>query len=595
VKIKNILFVILILTIGTSFLIGFFFWYRKHQIKLMNSAYDIITHELISKMDDEKLVQQLFMAYIPLDNKEVIKDLHPGAVFVHTENIPFDDDNEEDIEKLKRNIHSTIQEYVNNDHIPPIFAIDQEGGFVRRLKKGVTAYPSFMAVREAGAIDENAEKISMISAFHTCRQLKEIGIYWNLSPVVDTLFNTENSVIGTRSFSNDPQINAKYIESYLDGIEVARCLSSLKHFPGHGSTGIDSHIDLPVVNKSIAEIEKTDLYPFLKLIKEKPEFIPSIMTSHILFENEAKEPVSLSSYWINDYLKNKLKYDGIVITDDLLMGAVQKYLKKNSSLENSAFKAVKAGNDMILLFSKDTRKTIEYIQAVKKGLEEKTLDREKIIISAKKIIKNKLKTGMLDKYLQLALKEKYPWAVNNEDAVTLILQHSISQERYIWQIENQLTNPDRLNEKISKNAVKLLKGSDSSFFNALHSFAVYTDIQENNPLFENIKNVTTNINPLKKISQINDNKSVVILHTSSRKFPQNIKKWLMKKDRSSVIIFTCSDPFPYSSLGEALTKDDILITAFSNTIASQKSLVDYYINAELPKKAVINYSKEKSE
>ncbi|MDH5719576.1 MAG: hypothetical protein OEZ13_03050 [Spirochaetia bacterium] len=585
---KKVLFLLSILTIGVLFIIGFFFWYRKHQTKLLNAAYHSISNILVSKLSDEDIVQQIFMAYVPLDKPDVLEKLRPGAVFIHPENIPMISD-VQDINLLKEQIFSLSRRYIEREIPPPLFAVDQEGGYVSRLKRKVTHFPSSMAVFEASVSRKKPEDLPMLVSFLTCRELKEVGIYWNLAPVTDVLLNVENNVIGARSFGTNPKKVKEFIESYLSAAETGRCLTSLKHFPGHGGTTLDSHVELPIVDKELSVLEKEELYPFISLMKEIPEKIPSIMPAHIIYKKQSPEPVTFSKYWLKDYLRDKQKYTGIIITDDMLMGAVQKYQKDFLQDTNPAVAAIKAGADMILMFSKTGKETLDAMKSVQDAIKSGYLQKSEILKSVTKITLEKLKIGMLDKYLMRAIDKKYEWAIHNEDMLNLILQHSVSQERYIWQTENQLLTGKKLNEEISKNAVKTVLKGVNTLEDEWHSLPVFTDIEKNSYLFHEIKKVNPNIQNLNNLSIDNLKSPVIIAQIESRRFPVRIKNLLKAKNRAPVVIFTAADIFPYSSLGSVLNDNDTLITSFSNSYESQKALVSRFITKKIPANSEIQY------
>jgi len=214
--------------------------------------------------------------------------------------------------------------------IPLLIAVDQEGGRVARLK--FTKFPSNQDAKDqAGEI-----------AFCIGEELRSVGINMNLAPVVDVNSNPQNPVIGDRAFSSDPKEVAACGKEAIDGYKKAGVIATLKHFPGHGDTSIDSHEDLPVVYKSKEELEAVELFPF----KELSSSVNAIMTAHILVPALDPEfPATLSKKTL-DYLREEIGFEGVIVSDSLVMQGV---LKKCGSIEEAAIQAINAGCDLLIL------------------------------------------------------------------------------------------------------------------------------------------------------------------------------------------------------------------------------------------------------
>jgi len=222
--------------------------------------------------------------------------------------------------------------------IPPFVMIDQEGGKVNRITKDFPLFPSnkYYGDREDQEGLFQAYKI-------TAKNLKKLGINVNLAPVVDVLTNPKNQVIEERSFGSSPEKVAELSKIAIQAIHSEGVLACAKHFPGMGDISLDPHKDLPYNHNSKQRFETTDFLPFEEAIRSGVDFI---MGAHVLCPNlDPKEPASLSPVICNQILKEELKFRGLLITDDLGMGAIQ----KNYSLENACEKAFLAGNDLILI------------------------------------------------------------------------------------------------------------------------------------------------------------------------------------------------------------------------------------------------------
>ncbi len=215
-------------------------------------------------------------------------------------------------------------------------AIDQEGGAVQRVLEFALA-PAPMALGAVGDA-RTAEAVGAVVG----RTLISLGINWNFAPSVDVNTNPKNPVIGDRSFGSDPKKVARLALAWARGLEHAGVMAAVKHFPGHGDTALDSHLDLPVVNKTLEELERTELYPFRKAVEAN---ISSIMSAHIRFPSlDGQYPATLSEKILTRFLRKKLGFKGIIVTDALDMKAIT----KNYSIGEAAVKSLQAGADMIL-------------------------------------------------------------------------------------------------------------------------------------------------------------------------------------------------------------------------------------------------------
>lgn len=223
--------------------------------------------------------------------------------------------------------------------IPLFISIDQEGGKVNRLNQGFTAFPANQMVGKSGNVIF-AEKVALAIG----SELRSVGINVNFAPVLDVNSHPKNPIVGQRSFGTDPTTVARFGLAALKGYQQAGIINSVKHFPGHGDVEIDSHMDLPVVKKSLDEIKKCELVPFVKCANEAD----MVMTGHLLVP--ALDPVhcaTLSKTTIN-FLRDETGFEGVVITDSLVMRGVL----KNNTIDEVALQALNAGCDVLLLGGK---------------------------------------------------------------------------------------------------------------------------------------------------------------------------------------------------------------------------------------------------
>ncbi|WP_267383359.1 glycoside hydrolase family 3 N-terminal domain-containing protein [Cyanobacterium sp. uoEpiScrs1] len=244
---------------------------------------------------------------------------------------------------------------------PLLIAADIEEGVGQRFS-GATWFPPPMALGSIAKRDlGQAIRCATQMGVTTAQEALSIGINWILAPIVDVNNNSENPVINIRSFSNDPEIVSHLATAFIDGAKTYKVLTTVKHFPGHGDTSTDSHLDLPIIPHKMSRLAEVELVPFKKAIEAG---IDSVMTAHLLIKAwDEQKPATLSKKILTGQLREKLGFEGLIVTDALVMGGVANY----ASSEEVAVMAVEAGAD-ILLMPNNPEKTIEAIyQAVESG------------------------------------------------------------------------------------------------------------------------------------------------------------------------------------------------------------------------------------
>ena len=230
------------------------------------------------------------------------------------------------------------------DHarIPLFISLDQEGGMVRRITGEMTYLPGAMSL----AASKEREVRSLYR--QVGRELKAMGFSVNYAPVADINNNINNPVINSRSYGDDPQEVAHFVKEAFLGFQDAAILPTVKHFPGHGDTAVDSHLGLPVVSKSLADLKKVELVPFKEAIDVG---LDGIMVAHILFDQlDDTYPSTLSYPIITKLLKEELGFKGLITTDSLTMAAVW----RRFSVEEIIKKGVLAGNDILVFCGEAT-------------------------------------------------------------------------------------------------------------------------------------------------------------------------------------------------------------------------------------------------
>ena len=227
--------------------------------------------------------------------------------------------------------------------IPLFIAADIEEGVGQRFS-GATYFPPPMAL---GEIAKSDLPLAVNYAYQmgkvTAQEALAMGINWILSPIVDVNNNPDNPVINIRSFADSPKVVSELAKAFIAGSKNYPALTTAKHFPGHGDTSSDSHLDLPIISHDNERLESLELVPFQAAINAN---VDSVMTAHLLIDAWDKEnPATLSRAILTDKLREKLGFNGLIVTDALIMGGVAKF----ADAEEIAMKAVEAGTDILLM------------------------------------------------------------------------------------------------------------------------------------------------------------------------------------------------------------------------------------------------------
>lgn len=251
---------------------------------------------------------------------------------------------------------SQLAELVNSiqklrDEYPLFISVDQEGGRVMRFKTHFTQFPAMMDLARM-------DSPKLVFEIHQvlAKELAACGINLSYSPSCDILTNPENKVIGDRAYGTDAPSVEKYISAAIRGLQTNGVLACAKHFPGHGDTSKDSHVDLPIVKTSVAKLRDREMIPFVKASKSRVEFM---MMAHLLVDAiDDKLPTSLSAK-AYDFLRQETKFSKIVVTDDMDMKAIA----DRYTTEEAAIMAISAGADMLIYRSpENARKAVNVIR-----------------------------------------------------------------------------------------------------------------------------------------------------------------------------------------------------------------------------------------
>ena len=334
---------------------------------------------------------QLLQISLPQDGlsrwKSILDEVIPGSIVIQGANVTRGRDIQEFIKK--------VQLIYDDTGIPdsrkPLIGITHEGGWISRIHD-ISNSPGNMALAATGSTEYTYSTYRAMG-----QELSSLGIDWNLAPTVDLNTNPENPIIGVRSFGDNPAEVSKHARAACDGLKDAGLLACVKHFPGHGDTQRDSHLELPTVNKKLTEMSLTDLVPYIDLIKHG---VDSVMISHIFYpdiEGGSKPiPASLSEKIVGRLLRSRMGYDGLVVTDSLSMSAVA----ENFPAEVVTKMAISAGVD-ILECAKP-----EYYMEIFHSLQNSVKSGE---ISANRIEKSLERFNSLKNILSVRKSSYFPW------------------------------------------------------------------------------------------------------------------------------------------------------------------------------------------
>ncbi len=328
----------------------------------------MVRHRLTSR---EKIGQLFMVGFLGTsvtpDLASFIKEYKPGGVILFSRNL----------ESVEQMVELTNNLQACSPHSPLLISIDQEGGRVSRLPKGFTIFPPCDLLGRC-----NSTELAYAAAATIAKELRAVGVNMNMAPVLDVNSNPDNPVIGDRAFGTTPDVVCELGLATAAGLQDNKVVACGKHFPGHGDTNADSHKELPVVEVSRERLEAVEFPPFRRAVKEG---VASMMTAHVLYRALDNElPATLSPTIITDFLRQKLQYVGVVLTDDLEMHAIIDHY----GVEDAAVRAVLAGCD-VLLICKDRDREVAAFGAVEQAVASGTISIERLNLSAARIARLK--------------------------------------------------------------------------------------------------------------------------------------------------------------------------------------------------------------
>jgi len=408
--------------------------------------------------------------------------------------------NEQSFETLQK----LIQRYQGVSKYPLLIAIDAEWGLAMRIEN-TPQYPYAITL---GAIQGNNELIYEVGK-NIAKDCKKAGIHWNLAPCVDINNNPNNPVIGYRSFGEDKFKVMEKALAYTKGTQSENILTSIKHFPGHGDTATDSHLGLPLIDKSKEELWTNELYPFKKLIVEG---IDSVMVGHLsvpVLANGKTVSSSISKDIIKGVLRNEMGYEGVVISDALNMYAVSKNHPIKGELEWLAFDA---GNDVLC-----------FAEHVPTGIET--------------ILRNASDNQIEESFRRI-------WNLK---------ERAILSGKARSKPNSNLENPIKLNKRLAEKSLTLLKGSEKDIADFRNTdFCTLT--VKRSTLNQNSNAVLDSLKEMK--SEIAHEKDILILLTPPQIKPANTFGLLREEidfindliRRKNVVLYLFGNPYVLNHL-----------------------------------------------
>jgi len=355
-----------------------------------DSSEQRISEIIVSMSLEEKVGQMLFLAYrkdeggrnvIKMDDtlKEILSEYSPGGFVLFSENL----------ETISQTVN-LINDIQSESKIPLFISVDEEGGIVSRLNKASGLHSTVMPDAFTIGLTNNPE-YAYRAARVIADELSSLGFNMNFAPVADIFSNPENTVIGKRAYGTEPKLVSAMVSRAVDGFIDGSIIPVLKHFPGHGDTAEDTHTGAATVGHDLERLMNFELIPFREGIESGAD---AIMVSHIIIPKLMDEPVpaTLSKEVVTGLLREKLGFEGVVITDALEMNAVSSCYDDGEA----AVKSVLAGCDMLLMPQSAEDAFNALLSAVKRGI----ISEERINESVRRILWLKHKYGILDGVIQ---------------------------------------------------------------------------------------------------------------------------------------------------------------------------------------------------
>ena len=343
------------------------------------------TSEPMHNLSLEQKVAQMFMVSffgprLTETESAFLREVQPGAAVLFGRNI-------ESPQQVTALTNAYQHEVTSRGGLPLLIAVDQEGGPIQHLQEGFTRFPAPMLL--AATQDDN---LAYAVGGAMAAEMRAVGVNMNLAPVGDLLTNALNPIIDRRSFGNDPKMVAPILMSFIRGLQDNGVVATVKHFPGHGDTSEDSHLELPAIHHDRKRLDAVELRPFVAAFDAG---VGTVMVAHIWFSAfDAEElPASLSVNVVEGLLREELGYDGLIMTDALDMDAVD----TEYDASEASIRAIAAGNDLVAIGAHvGTRRISAAINDVVAAVRAGRIARERIDDSVERILRLKQQFGIFN-------------------------------------------------------------------------------------------------------------------------------------------------------------------------------------------------------
>ena len=333
-------------------------------------SYKLNNMSLTDKIGQMIMIDYRDVTEINVELEKILTTYNPGGFILFKSNVASFNQTQRFLNDIR-----------SSTNIETIISVDQEGGRVQRLDKriGFENYPSMSEIGKT--MNEN---LAFELGAKMGAELKSIGVDMNMAPVLDIFSNPQNTVIADRAFGTNSELVKKMAFAYAEGLRKENIIAVGKHFPGHGDTIKDSHVDLPIIEKDLETLKQLELIPFIEAVNKK---LPGLMVAHIAVPKITHDllPASLSKIMISDLLKNEIGYNGLIMPDSLKMKALANYFKN----EDIYLRCIDAGNDFLLM-PQDVKEAYEVIY---RKVNEGVIPIERIEQSVYKILSTKFDYG----------------------------------------------------------------------------------------------------------------------------------------------------------------------------------------------------------
>ncbi|MDR6553921.1 beta-N-acetylhexosaminidase [Paenibacillus qinlingensis] len=333
------------------------------------------------KMSLEEKLGQMIIAGIDgytmnEEARNLLTTYHVGGIILYKPNV-------KDTNQLVGLVNELKKTNTANK-LPLWLGVDEEGGRVTRLPDEIKKTPTSQTIGKSGKT-QLARSIGQLLG----KELNAYGLNMDFAPDLDINSNPNNPVIGDRSFGANATLVSSFGIPMMNGIQEMKVVPVVKHFPGHGDTSVDSHIGLPVVQNDLARLRKLELIPFADAIKHQAD---AIMVAHILLPKiDTKYPASMSKTIMTDLLRKELGFQGLIMTDDMTMGAIA----ENYEMGEAAVKSVLAGSNVVMV-GHDPQKAIAVIDALRAAVQAGRIPLDTIDQSVAQVYKLKQKYKLQD-------------------------------------------------------------------------------------------------------------------------------------------------------------------------------------------------------